>query len=104
MEEIIGGLVILAGFVLIVFIIARYTYLIKKAMIEKGLQQSSDQKIRYIDIACIIIGLGVGLLIASLFTEMDLSEDTLDLLIWGTITISAGLGFVIAHLIRKKIG
>jgi hypothetical protein len=98
----IGGL--LCGFVLIVFIIAKYTYLIKKAMIEKGLTTSHPNiKLKYLDIGCIIIGLGVGLMVSSIFTRIEISEDTMDLLVWGTILIFGGFSLIIAHFIRRKL-
>ncbi|MDH7444381.1 hypothetical protein [Aquimarina sp. 2201CG14-23] len=89
---------------LMVFIIARYTYLIKKAMIEKGVYlESKNHKFKYLDIGCIVFGLGVGLLVSSIFTTMDLLEDTMDLLVWGTILIFGAMGLVVAHFIRKRL-
>ncbi len=102
-ENIILGIGIFGGFVLIVYILARYTYLIKKAMIEKGLTgESTGSKYRYLDIGCIVLGVGAGLLISSIFTTMKMNEDTMDLLVWGTILIFGGIGLLIAHSIRRK--
>lgn len=104
-EDLLMGLGLLTGVVSIVFIIARYTYLIKKAMIERGLTtEPSNGKLRYIDIGSIVLGLGVGLIVSSIFTTMDLYEDTMDLLVWGTILIFGSLGLVGAHFIRRKFG
>jgi len=103
-NEALGMLVIVIGFVVIVFILAKYTYLIKKAMIEKGLAVApSKNNGKYVDIGCIIVGLGLGFLVSSVFTEMDLTEDTTDLLVWGTIAIFGGLSVIVAHFIRKKL-
>ncbi len=103
LNEALGGLIIATGAVLIVFIIAKYTYLIKRSMIEKGLVAGPvNQKFKYIDIGCIVIGLGFGLLISSVFTTMKISEDTADLLVWGTISISGGISLIVAHFIRRK--
>lgn len=104
-QEALAALFLMTGLVVVIFIIARYTYLIKKAMIEKGLAaQQRDRKPQYIDIGCIVIGLGLGLLTSSAFTFLDLPEDTMDLLVWGTISIFGGLSIVAAHYIRRKIG
>ncbi|WP_282079094.1 DUF6249 domain-containing protein [Aquimarina algiphila] len=102
--EALGGLIIVIGLVVMVFIVAKYNYLIKKAMIEKGLvPEQSQSKFKYIDIGCIVFGLGIGLLFSSIFTSMDLTEDTTDLLVWGTILIFGSAGLVAAHFIRKRL-
>ena len=100
-QEALGALFLMTGVVIVVFIIAKYTYLIKKAMIEKGLATSSNSKrMQYIDIGCIVGGLGVGLMISTIFTTMELSEDSTDLLVWGTILICGAIGLVVAHFLR----
>ncbi len=99
------GLGLLTGIVSIVFIIARYTYLIKKAMIDRGITSSpSKGKSSYLDIGSIVLGLGIGLIVSSIFTTMNLSEDTMDMLVWGTILIFGSFGLVVAHFIRRKLG
>lgn len=104
-QDLLMGLGMLTGIVSIVFIIARYTYLIKKAMIDRGLTSApSNGKLRYLDIGSIIFGLGIGLLVSSVFTTMDMSEDTMDLLVWGTILIFGSIGLIAAHFIRRKLG
>ncbi len=102
--EILGGLVLVGALVSIVFIIAKYNYLIRKAMIEKGVYiERVTNKYRYLDIGCIVFGLGIGLLVSSVFTVMSITEDTMDLLIWGTILIFGAGGLVLAHYIRKRL-
>ena len=55
-QQALGALFLMAGVVTIVYIIARYSYLIKKAMIEKGLTSpETSKKMQYLDIGCIII-------------------------------------------------
>ncbi|WP_298540092.1 DUF6249 domain-containing protein [uncultured Aquimarina sp.] len=96
------GIIIAA--VLIVFIIARYTYLIKIALIEKGVYQDHiNNKLKYLDAGCIVFGLGIGLFISSIFTTFKISEDTMDLLVWGTILIFGAAGLIVAHFIRKRL-
>jgi hypothetical protein len=34
---------------------------------------------------------------------MDLLEDTMDLLVWGTILIFGAAGLIVAHFIRKRL-
>lgn len=99
------GLGMMIGIVVIVFIIAKYTYLVKKAMIDRGLtHEPSNGKLRYLDIGSIVLSLGIGLIVSSVFTTMDLSEDMMDMLIWGTILIFGAIGLVVAHFIRRKLG
>ncbi|EDP71014.1 hypothetical protein FBALC1_00982 [Flavobacteriales bacterium ALC-1] len=103
-NEIIGFAIIVIALLLMVLIIARYTYLIKKELINKGVySENRSVKYKYLDIGCIVFGLGVGLLVSSIFTSMTLSEDTTDLLVWGTILIFGAAGLVAAHFIRKKL-
>lgn len=102
--EILGGLLLVTALVTIVFIIAKYNYLIKKAMIEKDIYvKRVTMKYRYLDLGCIVFGLGIGLLVSSLFTNTDMNEDTVDLLVWGTILIFGAAGLILAHFIRKKL-
>lgn len=102
-QEALGALFLMAGVVTVVYIIARYSYLIKKAMIDKGLATpESSSKMQYLDIGCIIFSLGLGLIVSTIFTEMDLSEDTADLLIWGTILVFGAVGLLAAHFLRKR--
>ncbi|MEM1338755.1 MAG: hypothetical protein AAF634_09745 [Bacteroidota bacterium] len=104
MTEILGGLLLMAALVTIVFIIAKYNYLIKKAMIEKDIYvKRVTMRYRYLDLGCIVFGLGVGLLVSSIFTYTEMNGDTIDLLIWGTILIFGAGGLILAHFIRKKL-
>ncbi len=103
LEEILSLLAVTGGFVAVVFIIARYNFMIKKVMIEKGMHTpKTTTKARYLDLGCIIIGLGAGFLVSSIYTEMRLTEDTTDLLVWGTIAIFGGISLVVAHYLRKR--
>ncbi|RXG12865.1 hypothetical protein DSM03_10810 [Leeuwenhoekiella aestuarii] len=102
-QEALGALFLMAGVVAIVYIIARYTYLIKKAMIEKGLANpESSKKMQYLDIGCIVLSLGLGIMVSTFFTTMELTEDAADLLIWGTILVFGAIGLLAAHWLRKR--
>ncbi|RKN81054.1 hypothetical protein [Ulvibacterium marinum] len=103
-QDVIMGLGMILGLVTITFIIAKYTYQVKKAMIDRGLtSKTPNEKLRYLDIGGILLGLGIGLIVSSIFTTMDLSEDTMDLLVWGTILIFGSFGLALAHFIRRKL-
>ena len=96
-NELAGGLIIVSGFVAIAYFIAKYTFLIKKMLIEKGIaKEPTGQGISKKDVAYIIVGIGVGLLITGGLSLFDFSENTLDLLGWGTILISGAVGLIIA--------
>ena len=104
-DEIFSLLILALGIILVVFILAKYNYMIKKAMIDNGLTTTPIKNSgKYIDMGCIVIGLGIGFLVSSIFTEMQLTEDTTDLLVWGTIGICGGAGLITAHFLRKKMG
>lgn len=102
-QQAVGVLFLMAGIVSIVYIIARYSYLIKKAMIEKGLANpETSKKMQYLDVGCILLSLGIGLMVSTIFTTLKLNEDTADLLIWGTILVFAAIGLLLAHWLRKR--
>ncbi|MEM6719749.1 MAG: DUF6249 domain-containing protein [Bacteroidota bacterium] len=106
--ETTGDIIVMTSFAIgivgIIFILARYNYLIKKAMIERGLTESLEQtKTRYIDLGCLVLGLGIGMLISSFFTQLDLEEGTMELIVWGIILIFGGLGVIAAHFLRKRM-
>ena len=104
-QDAIGAVALMSGLVVVVYIIARYTYLVKKAMIEKGLASpTKSTRIMFIDFGCILGGIGLGLIVSSIFSVMDLVENTTDLLVWGTILIFGAVGMVLAHFLRNKFG
>ena len=89
--------------VLVVFILSKYNYLLKKAIVERGVEyELPKNRYRYLELGCVVIGLGVGLGVSSIFTFLNLSGDAMDLLVWATILICGGAGLVVAHLIRRK--
>lgn len=95
--ELLGGVVFVGGLVLIVYFIARYTYLIKRMLIEKGLlDKRSESSITKLDVAYVVIGIGFGLLVAAGLSLLNLQERTLDFLVWGVVLISGAMGLVLA--------
>lgn len=90
--------------VLIVYFLAKYSYLTKKALAERGqnIDYVKGNRYLYQDIACIVIGLGLGLLVSSWISVLSLSEDTMDLLIYGTISLFTGIGLLVAQRLRKS--
>ena len=104
LTELLGGIVFISGTVGIVYIIAHYTYLIRKMMLEKGLEPNPFfTKNRFIEWACLLFFVGVGSMISAAFTTLELKEDTADLLIGGTILIVGSVGPLVAYLIRKRL-
>jgi|GEM_PF-1417928 len=101
LESIVVVTSIFGSVVLVIFILAKYNYLVKKAYAEKGLR-ASEKRVNYMEIACIVIGLAIGLGISSIFTVMPLAEDTMELLIYSTILLGGGLGLFAAHYRRDK--
>ena len=100
-ESIILGISIFGSAVLVIFIIAKYTYLTKKILAEKGIANQTS-KISYLEMACIVIGIALGLGVSSLFTMLDIAEDTMDMLVYATILAGGGFGLLFAHFIRKR--
>lgn len=101
LETIFLSIAIFGSGVLVIFIIAKYSYLTKKVFAEKGMPDNGN-RMSYSEMACIVIGIALGLGASSVFTTMDLAEDTMDMLIYATILVGAGLGLLGAHFIRKK--
>lgn len=105
LSETLGGLIIVSGLVAIIYFVTKFNYLIRKAMIEEGVTpDTSARKLRYLEWGCIVLSLGLGLIVSALFTLIDISEDTMDLLMWGTLLIFGGFGLFVAHYIRKTFG
>lgn len=97
LEDLVAGFLFVSGAVLIVYFIARYTYLVKKMLAEKGiLEGRSESRISKIDVAYVTLGLGIGLLISAGLSLVHMEEKTLNLLSWGIVLISGGLGLLLA--------
>lgn len=104
-QELIFGLAFFALIITVTIIIARYTYLIRKAMAENGLQAPKTlTKRRVIHLGGILIGLGVGLMVSSIVTFFEMRENTADLLNWGIIILFGGFGLIGAHILEEKLG
>ena len=104
LTEAIGAVILVAGIIIIVFILAKYNYMIKKSMIENGQEVVNNTKsYNFLDYGCIVMGIGLGLLVSTIFYERNFSEDMLDLLVWGTILIFGALGLIAAYFIRRKL-
>ena len=95
--ELLGGIVIIGGLSSIVYFIARYTFLTRKMLAEKGmLEKFSQSRISKLDIAYISVGIGIGLLISAGLSEVGIQEKTLDFLSWGIILIAGAIGLLLA--------
>ena len=95
--EALGGMAIITGMVLIVYFIGRYTFLIKKMLAEKGLlEKRSEGSFNKVDVAYIVIGIGIGLVISAGLAQFNMEERTFDLLNWAIVLISGALGLIIA--------
>ncbi len=101
-ETIVLSISIFGSAVLVIFILAKYNYLIKKAYAEKGMEGGTNRT-SYRELACIVIGIALGLGISSIFTVMALPEETMELLIYSTILLGGGAGLFAAHNTRKKV-
>jgi len=101
LSETLGGLIIVTGAVLIVYFIARFTFLTKKMLAEKEmLGKGWSPQVTKRDVAYVTIGVGVGLLGSATLSLLELEEHTIDLLAWGLVLISGAAGLLIA--IRNK--
>jgi hypothetical protein len=102
-ETIVTGLLFTSG-VLVIYILARYHYLIKKLAAEKGFNPlRSRNKYGFMQIGCIILSIGVGFGICSIYTTISLPEDTFYFLVYATLFICGGIGLMAAHMTRKKL-
>jgi len=101
-ESIVMCISVFGSAVLVIFIIAKYNYLIKKAYAEKGMEGSGN-KVNYKEIGCIVAGIAIGLGASSIFTIMVLPEETMELLVYATILLGGGGGLFAAQATRKKV-
>jgi hypothetical protein len=102
LENILMMITVFGSGILVIYILARYNYLVKKALAEKGITPTT-LKISYPEIGSIVIGLGLGLAGSSVFTLFELAEDTMDLLVWSVILVGGGLGLFYAQKIRQRL-
>ena len=102
LNEALGGLIVVSGFVLIVYFISKYTFLIRKMMIERGLiDKDRKPAIHKLDVAFMVIGVGMGLLVAAYLSTLGLTEDTLDLLSLGTVLIIGATGLKVSNQTQR---
>ncbi|MEQ8904842.1 hypothetical protein [Ekhidna sp.] len=103
LENIVFAIMFFGGIILTIYIIARYTYLTKKALADRGFNpQDQKFKVTLIDLACIVIAGGVGLGLASFLTLLNISEDMMDMLIYGFLLVFIGVGLFAANHFRNK--
>ncbi|MEB2777350.1 hypothetical protein SYJ56_18695 [Algoriphagus sp. D3-2-R+10] len=103
LEIIMQLLIIGSSVTLIIFILAKYNYGIKKAAIERGFNPNErKKKYTFMEIGCIVLSLGIGFGISSIFTTMMLPEDTFYFLVYATLFSCGGIGLMAAHFIRAR--
>ena len=101
--EILVMLGMFAATAVIIYILARYIYLTKKAILENGgVMTGSQNRSRYAEWGSIVLAIGLGLMASSVFPMMNMPEDTMDLLVFGTVMLFGGIGLIIAQYIRKR--
>ncbi|NVK55470.1 MAG: hypothetical protein HWE26_07635 [Alteromonadaceae bacterium] len=103
MEDVLFGSVLFGLITLVVFILSRYNYLIKKTAYENGLKPNESYfKLRMFEAGCTIVGVGIGLGFSSIFMEMGLLPVTEELLIYSFTLCFGGAGMIVSHLARKR--
>jgi len=106
LTEILVPLGAFSMLVLIVYFFSRYQYLIKKAMIEKGMDfnfGASKKKFKALESGFAVVGVGFGLIISSFFQSTTFPTDTKDLLTFALPLFFGGIGLVSAFFIRRKL-
>ena len=97
-QELILGILFIASCATIVLTVARYVYRLRRLRIEYGLESDSTLgRDKLVPLAGLLVGLGAGLLLASLASTWSLPEDTADLLGWGIIVLCTGGGLLAAY-------
>lgn len=104
LESIVSVVALSGSVVLIIFILSRHYYLVKKVIAENGFNPNDKKrKYNFLDIGCIVLSLGIGLGISSIYTTWRLSENTFYFLVYATIFICGGIGLIVSHFIRRKL-
>ncbi len=102
LEDIFAGLTFASALVLIVYFIARYTFLIKKMLADKGiLEPRPESRITKLDIAYLGLGIGVGLLLSAGLSTFAIEEKTLNLLVWAIVLLCGSGGLLMAAKQKK---
>ena len=104
-QEVLFALMFFTFLTTVGLTVARYVYLIRKAMIEYGIEEgSTGKKRKRLQVVGILLGLGTGLFLSAVISLLDLTEDTTDLLAWGSIIWCTGLGLLATTLITERRG
>lgn len=89
---------------LVVYFTARFNYLTKKEVLEKGGDvEMAKRRFPFFELGITVIGIGVGLIFAVIPQSMNLPENIQGLFTGASILIFGGAGIVTSFFIRKKI-
>ncbi|MEM8983602.1 MAG: hypothetical protein AAGC71_11285 [Pseudomonadota bacterium] len=103
MSDLIFGFTFFGGITLIVFILARFNYLIKKTAYENGIAPNESYfKLRVFELGCTVVGVGLGLGLSAIFMEFDLAPGTKELIVYAFTLCLGGAGMIISHVVRKR--
>jgi len=89
---------------LVVYFTARFNYLTKKEILEKGGGiEMAKRRFPFFELGITIIGIGVGLLFAVIPQSMNIPENIQGLFTGASILVFGGAGIVLAFFLRKKL-
>lgn len=102
--DFLTALTMVIGIISIVFILAKYNFLVKKAMYENN-ATPPDPSVRLtaIDFGFVLVGIGFGLGVATLFILFELKPIVEELVLYIFPLVFGGLSLVVSYLFKKKL-